>query len=103
MLMAPSPEELPKVRVLILPTFDDTMVYFLLFTTASVVDPGTPLGVQFAAVDQDPLVFKVDVAAHAEPVAIRSIERKRMNCFISEIKPTFSISQGLVAFGLIIF
>jgi len=102
MLMAPSPDELPRVRVLILPAFVDTMVYLAALTTASVVDPGTPLGVQFVAVDQDPLVFKVDVAAHAEPVAIRKIERKRMNCFISEIKPTFSISQGLVAFGLII-
>jgi hypothetical protein len=100
--MAPSPEELPKVRVLILPTSDDTMVYFVPLTTASVVDPGTPLGVQLVAVVQDPLVFKVDVAAHAEPVARRK-ERKRMNCFILEIKPAFSISQGLVAFGLIIF
>jgi len=98
MLMAPSPEELPKVRVLILPTFVDTMVYLVALTTTSVVDPGTPLGVQFVAVDQDPLVFKVDVAAQAEPVAIRKIERKRMNCFISEIKPTFPISQGLVPF-----
>jgi len=103
MLMAPSPDELPKVRVLILPAFVDTMVYLAALTTASVVDPGTPLGVQFAAVDQDPLVLKVDVAAQAEPVAIRSIERKRMNCFISEIKPTFSISQGLVAFIVIIY
>jgi hypothetical protein len=101
--MAPSPDELPKVRVLILPAFVDTMVYLAALTTASVVDPGTPLGVQFAAVDQDPLVLKVDVAAQAEPVAIRRIGRKRMNCFILEIKPPFSISQGLVAFGLIIF
>jgi len=82
MLMAPSPEELPKLRVLILPTSADTMVYLVPLTTASVVDPGTPLGVQFVAVDQDPLVFKVEVAAHAEPVAIRKMERKRMNCFI---------------------
>jgi hypothetical protein len=101
--MAPSPEELPKVRVLILPTSADTMVYLVPLTTASVVDPGTPLGVQFAAVDQDPLVLKVDVAAQPEPVAISNIGRKRMNCFILEIKPAFSISQGLVAFGLIIF
>jgi hypothetical protein len=101
--MAPSPDELPKVRVLILPAFVDTMVYLAALTTASVVDPGTPLGVQFVAVDQDPLVLKVDVAAQAEPVAIRSIERERMNCFISEIKPIFSISQGLVAFIVIIY
>jgi hypothetical protein len=101
--MAPSPEELPKVRVLILPTSADTMVNFVPLTTASVVDPGTPLGVQFAAVDQDPLVFRVDVPAQAELVAIRNNERKRMNCFILEIKPAFLRSQGLVAFGLIIF
>ena len=100
--MAPSPEELPKVRVLILPTSDDTMVYLVPLTTASVVDPGTPLGVQFVAVDQDPLLLKVDVAAEAEPVAIRRIERKRMNCFILEIKPAFSRSQGLVPFIRII-
>jgi hypothetical protein len=98
MLMAPSPEELPKVRVLILPTSVETLAYFAPLITASAVDPGTPLGAQFVALDQDPLVFKVDVAAQAEPVAIRKNERKRMNCFISEIKPTFSISQGLVPF-----
>jgi hypothetical protein len=102
MFMAPPPEELPKVRVLILPTSPDTMVYLVPLTTASVVNPGTPLGVQFVASDQDPLLLKVDGAAQAEPVAIRSIGRKRMNCFIYEIKLTFGISQGLVAFGSII-
>jgi hypothetical protein len=96
--MAPSPEEFPNVRDFMLPELVDTSVYLAALTTASVVDPGTPLGVQFAAVDQDPLVFKVDVAAQAEPVTIRKNERKRMNCFISEIKPTFPISQGLVPF-----
>jgi len=101
--MAPSPEEFPNVRDFMLPELVDTSVYLAALTTASVVDPGTPLGVQFAAVDQDPLVLKVDVAAQAEPVAISNIGRKRMNCFILEIKPAFSISQGLVAFGLIIF
>jgi hypothetical protein len=79
------------------------MVYLAALTTASAVDPGTPLGVQFVAVDQYPLVFNVDVAAQAEPVAISNIARKRMNCFICEIKPAFSISQGLVAFILIIY
>ena len=103
MLMAPSPEELPKVRDFILPESVETLTYFAPLTTASLVDPGTPLGVQFAAVDQDPLVIRVDVPAQAEPVAIRHNERKRMNCFILEIKPAFSRSQGLVAFGLIIF
>ena len=98
MLMAPSPEELPKVRVLILPTFVETLAYFAPLITASAVDPGTPLGVQFVALDQDPLVFRVDVPAHAEPVTKRKTARRRMNCFISEIKPTFSISQGLVPF-----
>jgi hypothetical protein len=101
--MAPSPEEFPKVRDFILPESVKTLTYFAPLTTASVVDPGTPLGVQFVAVDQDPLVFKVDVPAQAEPVAIRNNDRNRMNCFILEIKPSFSISQGLVAFGLIIF
>jgi hypothetical protein len=96
--MAPSPEEFPNVRDFMLPELVDTSVYLAALTTASVVDPGRPLGVQFAAVDQDPLVFKVDVAAQAEPVTIRKNERKRMNCFISEIKPTFPISQGLVPF-----
>ncbi|NBS07121.1 MAG: hypothetical protein EBS69_06950 [Verrucomicrobia bacterium] len=80
--MAPSPEEFPKVRDFIMPESVETLTYFAPLTTASVVDPGTPLGVQFVAVDQDPLVFKVEVAAHAEPVAIRKMERKRMNCFI---------------------
>jgi hypothetical protein len=97
--MAPPPEELPKVRDLILPTFVDTSAYFAPLITASVVDPGTPLGVQFVVLDQDPLVFRVDVPAHAEPVKTRNIVRPRMKCFISEIKPTFGISQGLVAFG----
>ena len=101
--MAPSPEELPKVRDFILPESLETLTYFAPLTTASVVDPGTPLGVQFAAVDQDPLVFRVDVPAQAEPIAIMNTDRNRMNCFILEIKPSFSISQGLVAFGLIIF
>jgi hypothetical protein len=101
--MAPSPDPFPNVRVLMLPTSVETLAYFAALIAASVVDPGTPLGVQFEAVDQDPLVFRVDVAAQAEPVAIRSIERKLMNCFISEIKPTFSISQGLVAFIVIIY
>jgi hypothetical protein len=100
--MAPPPKASPKVRDFILPESVETLTYFAPLTTASVVDPGTPLGVQLVAVVQDPLVFKVDVAAHAEPVARRK-ERKRMNCFILEIKPAFSISQGLVAFGLIIF
>jgi len=101
--MAPSPEEFPKVRDFILPESLETLTYFAPLTTASVVDPGTPLGVQFAAVDQDPLVFRVDVPAQAEPIAIRNTDRNRMNCFILEIKLSFSISQGLVAFGLIIF
>jgi hypothetical protein len=39
------------------------------------------------------------VPAHAEPLKIRNIARTRMKCFISEIKPTFTISQGLVTFG----
>ena len=101
--MAPSPKEFPKVRDFILPESVVTLTYFAPLTTASVVDPGTPLGVQLVAVDQDPLVFRVDVPAQAEPATKRKMVRKRMNCFISEIKPTFSISQGLVAFGLIIF
>jgi hypothetical protein len=82
MLMAPSPEELPKVRVLILPTFVETLAYFAPLTTASAVDPGTPLGVQFAAVDQDPLVFKVDVAAQQEPHNRRREIMLLMKCFI---------------------
>ncbi|NDB96856.1 MAG: hypothetical protein EBZ78_11970 [Verrucomicrobia bacterium] len=102
MLMAPSPERLPKVRDLMLLTLFETMVYLAPFTTTSELDTGTPLGVQFVTVDQDPLVFKVEVAAHDEPVKIRNIVRTGMKCFISEIKPTFTISQGLVAFGSII-
>ena len=102
MLMAPSLEAPPKFSDFMLPESVVTLTYFAPLTTASVVDPGTPLGVQFAAVDQDPLVFRVDVPAQAEPVAIRSIGRKRMNCFIYEIKLSFGISQGLVAFGSII-
>ena len=82
MLMAPSPEELPKVRVLILPTFVETLAYFAPLTTASTVDPGTPLGVQFVAVDQDPLVFRVDVAAQEEPHNRRRKIMLLMKCFI---------------------
>jgi hypothetical protein len=82
MLMAPSPEALPKVRVLILPTFVETVVYLVPLTTASAVDPGTPLGVQFAAVDQDPLVFRVDVAAQEEPHSRRREIMLLMKCFI---------------------
>jgi len=99
MLMAPSPETLPKVRDFMLLTLLETMVYLVALTTTSELDIGTPLGVQFVAVDQDPLVVKVDVAAQADPVKKRNIARTRMKCFISEIKPTFRISQGLVAFG----
>ena len=80
-------------------TLLETMVYLVPLTTTSELDIGTPLGVQFVAVDQDPLVVKVDVAAQADPVKKRNIARTRMKCFISEIKPTFRISQGLVAFG----
>jgi hypothetical protein len=94
MLMAPSPEALPKVRDLMLPESVETMTYFVPLTTASVVDPGTPLGVQLVAVDQDPLVFKVDVPAQVEPVKIRNIVRTGMKCFMSEIKLTYGISQG---------
>jgi hypothetical protein len=82
MFIAPSPEELPKVRVLMLPTSVDTMVYLAPLTTASAVDPGTPLGVQFAAVDQDPLVFRVDVAAQQEPHKRRRKTMLLMKCFI---------------------
>jgi hypothetical protein len=99
MLMAPSPEALPKVRDLMLLTLLETMAYLAAFTTASELDIGTPLGVQFPGVSQPPLVLKVDVPAHDEPVKIRNIVRTGMKCFISEIKPTFPISQGLVAFG----
>jgi hypothetical protein len=80
-------------------TLFETMVYLAPFTTASELDIGTPLGVQFVAIDQDPLVLKVDVPAHDEPVKMRNIVRTGMKCFISEIKPTFPISQGLVTFG----
>jgi hypothetical protein len=86
-----------------LPTSLETVVFLIPLITTSELAAGTPLGVQFAAVDQDPLVFRVDVPAQAEPVAIRNNDRNRMNCFILEIKLSFSISQGLVAFGLIIF
>jgi hypothetical protein len=82
MLMAPSAEELPKVRVLILPTFVETLAYFAPLITASTVDPGTPLGVQFVAVDQDPSVFKVEVAAQQEPPKRRRKIMLLMNCFI---------------------
>jgi hypothetical protein len=101
--MAPPPKASPKVRDFILPESVETLTYFAPLTTASVVDPGTPLGVQFAGVSQPPLVLKVEVPAHDEPVKIRNIVRTGMKCFISEIKPTFSISQGLVAFIVIIY
>ena len=100
--MAPSAEELPKVRDFMLPTLLETVVFLIPLITTSEMDVGTALGVQFAALSQPPLLVKVEVAAMAEPVAIRSIGRKRMNCFIYEIKLSFGISQGLVAFGSII-
>ncbi|NBT24762.1 hypothetical protein EBT11_09015 [bacterium] len=85
-----------------LPTFVETMVYLVPLTTTSAVEPGTPLGLQLVEMDQDPLVLKVEVADQPEPEKIRSTASVRMKCFISEIKPTFTISQGLVAFGSII-
>jgi hypothetical protein len=44
----------------------------------------------------------VEVPAQVELVKTRNIVSERMKCFIHEIKLTFGISQGLVAFGGII-